>query len=466
MARRKTHKEFIEQVNQLTNGEYVVLESYVNNSTKILFKHNINTCGYEFKTKPNTFLNGCRCPKCAKENNAKTAKIRAKRKTHEEFIEEVFSLSGSEYSVLGKYVSAKEKILFKHNNDECNNTFHMSPSDFLSGERCPFCKGNRISLAKRKTLEQFKSDVYNLVGNDYLVKSNNYKNAHTKINFIHNVEGCNKEFQMTPNTFLSGNGCPHCRYINLSNIMRKSQEQFENDVKNLKGDEYSVMGEYIDSKTKIKMLHNKCGRDFNIFPSWFLQGYGCTHCTNEELLKNKTKSQEEFEHEIKELTNNEYSVVGKYINTQTKISLKHNCCNTIFEVTPTMFLSSKTRCPICTKNSNGEVSIRHCLNDMNIQYNNHKTFPDLFGTGGGHLSYDFYIPSLNILIEYQGKQHNVPIKYFGGEERFKIQKIHDDIKRLYAKEHNIKLLEIWYWDFDNIKTILQNELNFEDIVVG
>lgn len=31
-------------------------------------------------------------------------------------------------------------------------------------------------------------------------------------------------------------------------------------------------------------------------------------------------------------------------------------------------------------------------------------------------------------------------------------------KRQYAKDHNIKLLEIWYWDFDNIENILEKEL--------
>ena len=32
-------------------------------------------------------------------------------------------------------------------------------------------------------------------------------------------------------------------------------------------------------------------------------------------------------------------------------------------------------------------------------------------------------------------------------------------KSMYAKEHNIKLLEIWYWDFDNIEEILRRTLN-------
>ena len=43
------------------------------------------------------------------------------------------------------------------------------------------------------------------------------------------------------------------------------------------------------------------------------------------------------------------------------------------------------------------------------------------------------------------------------------QQIHDDIKRSYAKNHNIKLLEIWYWDFDDIENILQKEWMFDTL---
>lgn len=34
-------------------------------------------------------------------------------------------------------------------------------------------------------------------------------------------------------------------------------------------------------------------------------------------------------------------------------------------------------------------------------------------------------------------------------------------KRQYAKAHNIKLLEIWYWDFDNIEEILNKNIKGE-----
>ena len=70
----------------------------------------------------------------------------------------------------------------------------------------------------------------------------------------------------------------------------------------------------------------------------------------------------------------------------------------------------------------------------------------------------FYLPKYNMLIEYQGKQHECAVEFFGGEEKFKIQQEHDKRKREYAKLNNFILLEIWYYDFDNIEEILHKIL--------
>ena len=63
-----------------------------------------------------------------------------------------------------------------------------------------------------------------------------------------------------------------------------------------------------------------------------------------------------------------------------------------------------------------------------------------------------------MLIEFQGKQHYKPVSAYGGEEQFKVQQEHDRRKRQYANDNNIKLLEIPYWDYENIEEILTREL--------
>ena len=98
------------------------------------------------------------------------------------------------------------------------------------------------------------------------------------------------------------------------------------------------------------------------------------------------------------------------------------------------------------------------LNDNNIDYIPQYSFDDLRGVSGGLLSYDFYLTSYNILIEYQGEFHNHTDRLRSDEEFYK-QQMHDDKKFNYAKDHNINLLEIWYYDFDNINNILSEYLS-------
>lgn len=112
--------------------------------------------------------------------------------------------------------------------------------------------------------------------------------------------------------------------------------------------------------------------------------------------------------------------------------------------------------------SKGEKRIKNYLDEYNIKYISQKTFNNLVGINNGNLSYDFYLPDYNLLIEYQGEQHEHFVKGFQKSiEDFKKQQEHDKRKRQYAMDNNIELLEIWYWDYDNIENILSNKINLK-----
>lgn len=64
----------------------------------------------------------------------------------------------------------------------------------------------------------------------------------------------------------------------------------------------------------------------------------------------------------------------------------------------------------------------------------------------GRQSYDIYIPSKRIGIEYQGIQHFESVKYFGGREKYREQKRLDKRKRDISRDNGITLL---YFTFDN-----------------
>lgn len=151
-----------------------------------------------------------------------------------------------------------------------------------------------------------------------------------------------------------------------------------------------------------------------------------------------------------------------YSNGKSRICWHCKCnCGNECDVTSNLLVSGRTQSCGCIK-SHGETNIKRFLSDINIAYEYQKTFDNLLGTQNGKLSYDFYLPDYNLLIEYQGEQHDKPIGFFGGKEQFLCQQKHDCIKREYAENNGYKLLEIWYWDYNNIDKILNKYLNTED----
>jgi hypothetical protein len=58
-------------------------------------------------------------------------------KTTEEYKKDVYSAVANEYLVLSEYLGRSKKILMQHT--FCSNSYEVTPKDFLSGRRCPYC---------------------------------------------------------------------------------------------------------------------------------------------------------------------------------------------------------------------------------------------------------------------------------------------------------------------------------------
>lgn len=429
MPKRKTDKEFKKEVYDLVNNEYVFLEPYVNSKTKLRVKH--NKCGDIYKVRPSDFLNnGSRCPYCSNR-----ARGKARMKTDTQFQQEVYDLVGNEYVFLGTYINTMTKIKVKHN--KCGKVYKVKPNDFLQGHRCPYCSDN---FHPKKTDAQFKQEVYDLVGNEYTFLDP-YVDSRTKIKVKHNK--CGKVYKVTPSSFLNnGSRCPYC-----AGLAKKTDSQFKQEVRNLVGNEYVFLDSYVNTMTKIKVKHNKCGNIYEVAPNNFLGGHRCPYCYDVR----KTNTQ--FQQEVYNLVGNEYVFLNSYVNNRTKLRVKHNKCGNIYEIQPNNFLNG-SRCPYCNSRPKGEVFINKILKSLGIKYEYQKTFDDLKDTS--LLSYDFFIPDQNILIEYQGKQHYQPIDYFGGDDKFKIQQKHDKMKSDYAKGNGYNLIAVPYTEdtFSKIKKYL------------
>lgn len=162
-------------------------------------------------------------------------------------------------------------------------------------------------------------------------------------------------------------------------------------------------------------------------------------------------TQSEYLAKVNEINPN-IEVLDKYINIRTKI--KHRCkiCNYIWDVSPND-IRNGNGCPICNQ-SKGEKEIRKYLDNLCIKYEVQKTFEDC--KLKGYLKFDFYIPTLNMCIEYDGRQHFEPVDFSGrgidwANEQFKLIKYRDSLKSIFCEEHNIKLVRIKYTENINKK---------------
>ena len=70
----------------------------------------------------------------------------------------------------------------------------------------------------------------------------------------------------------------------MGKTTRKTTEQFTNEVFDLVGNEYDVLGAYINAKEKILMRHNICGCSFDAIPSNFLSGNRCPVCNGKKTV--------------------------------------------------------------------------------------------------------------------------------------------------------------------------------------
>lgn len=308
---------------------------------------------------------------------------------------------------------------------------------------------------------------------ELLTKEDDYINTHQELDIVCK---CGNEFKASYKRFKGQNKqqCNDCgeklriekavlnlnKYGHLNYMMKpKLHKDFIKDVFNVHGNKYTILGKYTGNKDKILVKHNKCGYEWEVNPNNFLRGSRCPLCYG----KNIKKTTEEFANIVEELVDEEYTVLGNYINANTGILMKHNECGHIWKVVPAGFIYNEARCPLCAI-SKGENKIKEYLENRKTSYEIQYTFKDC--KNKRELPFDFYLPDYNLLIEYDGKQHFEPVNFGGCSDEealisYKRTKKHDQIKNTYCKTNNINLIRIPYWDFDNIEDIL-NEVLFEN----
>lgn len=301
---------------------------------------------------------------------------------------------------------------------------------------------------KRIDTENIKKRVFEKCGNEFTVLSE-YSSYNEKMMFRHNI--CGKILYISPKKFLyDGTRCKYC----ANRQKAKSPEKFLKEFNlNSKG-EYELIDSYYRELVKVRVKHKLCGKIYKVTPKDFLSGKRCPFCYG-----NKKKTTEEFSKEVNELTFGEYKLSSPYKGNKINVLVMHEKCGKIYKVTPHDFLQGN-RCPYC-KQSKGEKLTELMLTQYGVTFERQKRIPLCVDPDSGFpLRYDFYVPSCNILIEYDGIQHFKPVKHFGGIEKFKKQIKRDKVKDRIAQKNGIYLLRIpYYLTEDEVQKKIQNVIN-------
>lgn len=284
-----------------------------------------------------------------------------------------------------------------------------------------------------KTHEQFVDEVKSLVNEEYSILGV-YSKGHDKIGFKHNQ--CGYVYEVRASAFLYGARCPKC-----ARNIKKTTEEFKQEVKNLVGNEYEVVSNYVSNHIKVKMFHKECNRTYEVTPGHFLTtGRRCPYCQGGIKVEGYN-----FKSEVEKETNGEYEILSDYKNNRTPVEIVHNTCGTKWKIRPYNFKLGK-RCPNCNQ-SHGEKSIERILKKNKIPFEIQWKFDDCKNKRS--LPFDFAIlkdGKVIQLIEFQGEQHYRVVEHFGGEKGFLSRIKNDKIKKEYCEKNKIPLLVIDYHD--------------------
>ena len=314
-------------------------------------------------------------------------------------------------------------------------------------------------MATRSNLQEFIKKSQKIHGNIYKYDFFIYKNCKTKSLITCYIHG---NFEQNANNHMQGQGCPLCKNeriaksnskYNLQTFIKKAKQIHKNKY------DYSKVI-YQEVKKKIEIICKIHNKSFYQTVEGHLIGYGCRLCGIDKYKNKKKIGLSEFKKMANKKHNYKYnySLIKHYENNTQIIDIickKHP--DKVFKKDVANHLRGQG-CPLCSA-SKGEEIIRKFLKKNKIIFEQQKTFD---GCKLKHkLRFDFYLPLLNTIIEFNGMQHYQEIKYFHKNPKFNFnnQKKRDKIKRNFAINKKIRLIEIPYWNIHEIENILKREFN-------
>lgn len=172
---------------------------------------------------------------------------------------------------------------------KCKCEFKVKPRQiYYSSTPCPKCR--QVKSSKKKTLNnhKFTARALKVHGNKYSYSKVKYKNCFTPVKIWCNE--CEKYFWQKPKNHLTGSGCQYCRNRKISERQKMTLSDFIRRSKKIHNKDYCYDNtNYVNSRTKLEIKCNKCGKKIKIRPDAHIAGGGCSchsESIGEKLIKN------------------------------------------------------------------------------------------------------------------------------------------------------------------------------------
>ena len=313
-----------------------------------------------------------------------------------------------------------------------------------------------------------KGYVFTKKDDKFFVKAKDLKASSNKtVNVI--CDYCGKEYQTAYYVFINGRKvnakdcCHSCCGTKATELgfLKRAKDRFEKIENICKSRNYRLLttfNEYIDGNTLIRYICEKHGEQM-VKANYLCDGSGCHGCRLDALSESHKFDISKVRNIIEEVEGNIWLNPDEYENSSVcNLKIKCRCGNAYITSLSSYIHYNVTKCPKCSNSeSKAETTIKTFLINHDILFKQESGFDDCRDIN--RLPFDFYLPELNVCIEFNGKQHYEIVEYFGGEKGFITRQRHDKIKDEYCRLNNIKLVVIPYWEENNINNILIKQLN-------
>ena len=352
----------------------------------------------------------------------------------------------------------------------CKIEYDVRKQGFKRGNKCDYCCNEyeksfayHIEVELQEPLNKYWDWEKNTINPYYI-----YKNSKHKVWIKCTKTDYHDSYEVSCINFGKGKRCSYCAnrkihpkdsfaQYHINNTDKDFLEKYWSDKNTL--DPWKISPQS-NKKIWIKCQEKDYHEDYLVSCFNFYKGSRCSYCNGKSISKLESFGIK-YQNKIKYWSNKNKKTPYEVLpNSNKKYWFICQSCGKNFKRSvQNISISHSVMCNECNSSSL-ELKVASVLDKFNIEYDTQKKFNNLIGLGKGKLSYDFYIPKYNILLECQGEQHEHFCEgMHRGKYDFKRQQEHDRRKFNYALEHNYIPMEIWYWDYDNIEEILIRELD-------